>query len=162
MELPARAFSWIAGCRTVTVPVPLVKRGSLAVIVAEPTKPSSAWTTKFAWAWLFGTVITIDGVPGVLVFGDTSTLGLLLLIVIGAPPWADAERKAKAMRPFQVNDDLLGEADPGAIVLHCLPANRGEEITHEVIEGPRSAVFDEAENRLHAQKALVTSLILGG
>jgi ornithine carbamoyltransferase len=73
---------------------------------------------------------------------------------------ADAERKAKAMRPFQVNDDLLGEADPAAIVLHCLPAHRGEEITHEVIEGPRSAVFDEAENRLHAQKALVTSLIL--
>jgi ornithine carbamoyltransferase len=75
---------------------------------------------------------------------------------------ADAERKAKAMRPFQVNDDLLGEADPAAIVLHCLPAHRGEEITHEVIEGPRSAVFDEAENRLHAQKALVTSLILRG
>ncbi|MFN0150693.1 MAG: ornithine carbamoyltransferase [bacterium] len=73
---------------------------------------------------------------------------------------ADAERKAKSMRPFQVNDDLLGEADPGAIVLHCLPAHRGEEITHEVIEGPRSAVFDEAENRLHVQKALVTSLIL--
>jgi len=73
---------------------------------------------------------------------------------------ADAERKAKSMRPYQVNDDLLGEADPGAIVLHCLPAHRGEEITHEVMEGPRSAVFDEAENRLHVQKALVTSLIL--
>lgn len=73
---------------------------------------------------------------------------------------AEAERKAKSMRPYQVNDDLLGEADPGAIVLHCLPAHRGEEITHEVMEGPRSAVFDEAENRLHVQKALVTSLIL--
>ena len=62
-------------------------------------------------------------------------------------------------RPYQINDDLLGHAADGAIVLHCLPAHRGEEITDEVIDGPASVVFDEAENRLHAQKALLTWLL---
>lgn len=72
---------------------------------------------------------------------------------------ADAESKARAMRPFQVNAALLAHAAPGAIVLHCLPAHRGEEITHDVMEGPQSAVFDEAENRLHVQKALLAFLL---
>ena len=54
----------------------------------------------------------------------------------------------------------MARADPKAIVLHCLPAHRGEEITEEVLEGPQSAVFDQAENRLHAQKALL-ELLLG-
>lgn len=61
--------------------------------------------------------------------------------------------------PYQVNAELLAQAAPGAIVLHCLPAHRGEEITDEVLDGPQSAVFDQAENRLHAQKALLTFLI---
>ncbi len=62
-------------------------------------------------------------------------------------------------RPFQVNADLLSIADPDAVVLHCLPAHRGDEITDEVIDGPNSAVWDEAENRLHAQKALLVWLL---
>ncbi|MFI7599793.1 ornithine carbamoyltransferase [Actinoplanes sp. NPDC049681] len=62
-------------------------------------------------------------------------------------------------RPYQVNQDLLAVAAPGAIVLHCLPAHRGEEITDEVMDGPQSAVFDQAENRLHAQKALLAWLL---
>jgi ornithine carbamoyltransferase len=62
-------------------------------------------------------------------------------------------------RPYQVNAELLGRADPDAIVLHCLPAHRGWEITDEVIDGPASAVWQEAENRLHAQKALLTWLM---
>ncbi|MEH0938389.1 ornithine carbamoyltransferase [Micromonospora psammae] len=61
--------------------------------------------------------------------------------------------------PYQVNDALLAHAAEAAIVLHCLPAHRGEEITDEVLDGPRSAVFDQAENRLHAQKALLTFLL---
>ncbi|EUA66145.1 aspartate/ornithine carbamoyltransferase, Asp/Orn binding domain protein [Mycobacterium xenopi 4042] len=66
------------------------------------------------------------------------------------------------LRPFwcyQVNAELLALADPDAIVLHCLPAHRGQEITDEVIDGARSAVWDEAENRLHAQKALLVWLL---
>lgn len=62
-------------------------------------------------------------------------------------------------RPYQVNADLLAAAADGAIVLHCLPAHRGWEITDEVLDGPHSAVWDEAENRLHAQKALLAFLI---
>jgi ornithine carbamoyltransferase len=62
-------------------------------------------------------------------------------------------------RPFQVNTALLNLADPEAIVLHCLPAHRGDEITDEVMDGPRSVVWDEAENRLHAQKALLMWLL---
>ena len=62
-------------------------------------------------------------------------------------------------RPFQVNAALLALADPEAIVLHCLPAYRGKEITAEVLDGPRSVVWDEAENRLHAQKALMVWLL---
>ncbi|MGH3655885.1 MAG: ornithine carbamoyltransferase [Micromonosporaceae bacterium] len=61
--------------------------------------------------------------------------------------------------PYQVKDTLLAAADPDAIVLHCLPAHRGEEITDEVMDGPHSAVFDQAENRLHAQKALLAWLM---
>jgi ornithine carbamoyltransferase len=62
-------------------------------------------------------------------------------------------------RPFQVNARLLGLADPEAVVLHCLPAHRGDEITDEVMDGPASVVWDEAENRLHAQKALLVWLL---
>ena len=61
--------------------------------------------------------------------------------------------------PFQINAELLARADSEAVVLHCLPAHRGEEITDEVIDGPHSAVWDEAENRLHAQKALLVWLL---
>ncbi|BCB74328.1 ornithine carbamoyltransferase [Phytohabitans flavus] len=61
--------------------------------------------------------------------------------------------------PYQINKDLLAVAAPDAVVLHCLPAHRGEEITDDVLDGPQSAVFDQAENRLHAQKALLTWLL---
>jgi ornithine carbamoyltransferase len=58
-----------------------------------------------------------------------------------------------------VDRSLVAAADPSAVVLHCLPAHRGEEIAEDVLEGPRSAVFDQAENRLHAQKALLELLL---
>jgi ornithine carbamoyltransferase len=69
-----------------------------------------------------------------------------------------AERMA-AFRGFQVDGEVMAAADPDAIFLHCLPAHRGEEVTEEVFEGPRSRVFDEAENRLHVQKAIMTELM---
>ncbi|MEO3747545.1 ornithine carbamoyltransferase [Plantactinospora sp. B5E13] len=71
----------------------------------------------------------------------------------------DGRDRVTAFQPYQVNKTLLAAARPEAIVLHCLPAHRGEEITDEVLDGPRSAVFDEAENRLHAQKALLAWLL---
>ena len=68
---------------------------------------------------------------------------------------AHAAEKLAAMAPYQVTPALMGEADAGGLFLHCLPAHRGEEMTADVIDGPRSAVWDEAENRLHAQKAVL-------
>jgi ornithine carbamoyltransferase len=72
---------------------------------------------------------------------------------------SDGLDRTAPFRPFQVNSALLARAAPDAIVLHCLPAHRGDEITDEVLDGPASAVWDEAENRLHAQKALLTWLL---
>jgi ornithine carbamoyltransferase len=72
---------------------------------------------------------------------------------------ADGKDRLTPFWPYQVNAALLGKAAPGAIVLHCLPAHRGEEITDDVLDGEQSAVFDQAENRLHAQKALLAWLI---
>jgi ornithine carbamoyltransferase len=72
---------------------------------------------------------------------------------------ADGLDRKGPFRPFQINEELLGHAAVDVTVLHCLPAHRGDEITDEVIDGPHSAVWDEAENRLHAQKALLVWLL---
>jgi ornithine carbamoyltransferase len=72
---------------------------------------------------------------------------------------AEAERRRRDLAPYQVNDELLASASQRAIALHCLPAHPGEEITAEVLYGERSAVWDQAENRLHAQKALLERLL---
>ena len=68
-------------------------------------------------------------------------------------------QRVKLFRPYQVNAALLRQARPEAVVLHCLPAHRGEEIADEVLDGPQAIVFDQAENRLHAQKALLAMIL---
>jgi ornithine carbamoyltransferase len=72
---------------------------------------------------------------------------------------AEAEIRRKIFPPYQVNEELLALADSGVVVLHCLPAHRGEEITDAVADGPRSLIFQQAENRLHAQKAILLNLL---
>ncbi|WP_456366328.1 ornithine carbamoyltransferase [Thermococcus sp.] len=74
---------------------------------------------------------------------------------------AEAEQRRKIFKPFQVNKELVKHAKPDYIFMHCLPAHRGEEVTDDVVDSPNSVVFDEAENRLHAQKA-VMALVMGG
>jgi ornithine carbamoyltransferase len=86
--------------------------------------------------------------------------------VVNTDVWASmgqeeeaAERK-EVFQPYQVNAALMAQAAADAIVLHCLPAHRGEEITDDMLDGPRSAVWDQAENRLHFQKALLEWLLI--
>ena len=74
---------------------------------------------------------------------------------------AETERRQAVFGPFQVNTKLMQYASADALFMHCLPAHRGEEVTESVLEGPQSVVWDEAENRLHVQKALMEYLILG-
>jgi ornithine carbamoyltransferase len=71
----------------------------------------------------------------------------------------EAEEKKKRFRAYQINPKLLSCAKKDVIVLHCLPAHRGEEITDEVMDGPRSVAFEQAENRMHTQKALLEMLL---
>ncbi|HKY93818.1 MAG TPA: ornithine carbamoyltransferase [Kiloniellales bacterium] len=68
----------------------------------------------------------------------------------------DSERRAKLLTPYQVNAKVMAQADPAAVFLHCLPAYRGKEVSAEVMDGPQSVVWDEAENRLHVQKGILT------
>jgi ornithine carbamoyltransferase len=85
--------------------------------------------------------------------------------VIYTDVWISAGQEEQATRRrrdfvgFQVNDELLAEAAEEAIVMHCLPAHRGEEITDEVLDGPHSVVLDQAENRLHTQRALLSLML---
>ena len=72
---------------------------------------------------------------------------------------AETERRMKAFQGYQVTADMMQRAKPDALFMHCLPAHRGEEVSAEVIDGPQSVVFDEAENRLHAQKAVLATLL---
>jgi len=85
--------------------------------------------------------------------------------VVYTDTWASMGQEAEAyarkavFRPYQVNAELFAKAKPDALFMHCLPAHRGEEVTDEVIDSPNSVVFDEAENRLHAQKAIMLEMM---
>ena len=100
--------------------------------------------------------ITISSAPNEIVAGADA---------VYTDVWAsmgqehEAARRRPAFQPYQVNAALMGQARPGALAMHCLPAHRGEEITADVIDGPSSVVFDQAENRLHVQKALILTLL---
>jgi len=102
----------------------------------------------------FDVTVTADPIAGVagadVVYTDTWT---------SMGQEAEAEERRKVFPPFQVNNDLLSHAAEHAIVMHCLPAHRGEEITDEVADGPQSRLFPQAENRLHAQKAILVHLL---
>ncbi len=103
------------------------------------------------WARTNGADITVTSSAEVAVNGATCVV---------TDAWvsmhdADATNRHNLLKPFQVNGALMKRAAPDAIFMHCLPAHRGEEVTAEVMDGPQSVVFDEAENRLHAQKAIL-------
>ncbi len=107
----------------------------------------------------------LGGQPVEIILSDTPEDAVKDAQIIYTDVWASMGQEDEAadriplFQPFQVNDRLMTLADKSAIVLHCLPAHRGEEITAEVIEGRQSRVWDQAENRLHVQKALLASIL---
>jgi len=114
------------------------------------------WQAALAFATQTGAVLTLTHDPAE---------GVAEADAVYTDVWAsmgqeeETAERAVVFAPFQVNADLMARAKPDALVMHCLPAHRGEEISADVLDGPRSVVFDQAENRLHAQKA-VLSLVL--
>jgi ornithine carbamoyltransferase len=107
-----------------------------------------------------------DAAGGRLVFADDPREAVDGAAAVYTDAWtsmgqeAEAEERRDAFARYQVNRDLLAVA-PEALVMHCLPAHRGEEITSDVMDGPRSIIFEQSENRLHAQKALLVELLAG-
>lgn len=128
------------------------------VCIASPEgyTPDPAIVAKAEVLAIHGAQVTITQDPEAAVQGAQ---------VLYTDVWASmgqedlADQRLPIFQPYQVNDALLSQASPEAIVLHCLPAHRGEEITHDVIEGTASRVWDQAENRMHAQKALLASIL---
>jgi len=120
----------------------------------QPAPEVTAWT-RDAGAKT-GSTLLITADPAEAVAGAD---------VVYTDTWASMGQEAEAyarkavFRPYQVNADLFGRAKADAIFMHCLPAHRGDEVTDEVIDSPRSVVFDEAENRLHAQKAIMLEMM---
>lgn len=120
----------------------------------EPKKSIIELAMKFAEAT--GAIIEVTNDP----FEAASEADAVYTDVWTSMGWeAEQQEREKAFQQFQVNSKLMAHAKKDAIFLHCLPAHRGEEVTAEVIDGPQSVVFDEAENRLHAQKAVLAALI---
>ncbi|MEU6750360.1 ornithine carbamoyltransferase [Spirillospora sp. NPDC046719] len=140
------AHSYLLGCATAGMHVRVAAPASLPpdpAVVARATEIAAATG---------GSVTVTDDAARAAAGAD----------VLATDTWVSMGEEGKdtsLYEPYQVNEDLLALADPEAIVLHCLPAYRGKEITAGVIDGPRSRVWDEAENRLHAQKALLTWLL---
>lgn len=133
-------------------------QSGMNVRVATPPKfqPNDEIVAQARQMAAGGTEVTITEDPVAAVTGSH---------VVYTDVWASMGQEASAgdrlpvFQPYQVNKELLAKADREAIVLHCLPAHRGEEITDEVMEGSQSRIWDQAENRLHAQKALLASIL---
>ena len=131
---------------------------SIAVATPEGYGPSAAVVQRARGIAMDGASVIVTNDPGEGV-ADADAVYTDVWTSMGQEV-EYAERK-KIFSRYQVNDTLMARAKPNAVFLHCLPAHRGEEVTDEVIESPASVVFTQAENRLHAQKALLLVLVGG-
>ncbi|EZP73247.1 Ornithine carbamoyltransferase [Sphingomonas paucimobilis] len=151
LALPGSQWAWLGDGNNVLHSIieaaGLLKFG-VRVAVPEGYEPDSAFAGR---AQAAGATITLTRDPVAAVAGAD---------VVVTDTWismgqAHADEKLKAMMPYQVTSALMAHAKPGARFLHCLPAHRGEEVVPEVIDGPQSLIWDEAENRIHAQKSVL-------
>ena len=153
--------------------------GLTIVYLGDGNNVANSWinaSTRFSFNLRIGTSPDTKPDQGILQKAQDSGLSQITVTfdpkeaikdadVVYTDVWASmgqkdlSEQRRKLLKDFQVNDDLLKQAKSDCIVMHCLPANRGEEITDEVMDGPHSVVFDQAENRLHAQKAIMVKLL---
>ena len=124
---------------------------SLAVPPGYEPEPRVLETAR-AWG---GRITVTDDVP--MAARDADAIYTDVWTSMGQE--AERERRLEAFSRYQVNDRVMSFAKPGAVVMHCLPAHRGEEITDAVLDGPRSVVLDQSENRLHVQKAVLLRLL---
>ena len=114
------------------------------------------WQTALGFASATGAVLTLTHDPAE---GVSEADAVYTDVWASMGQEAETAERAQIFAPFQVNAALMGHAKPDALVMHCLPAHRGEEITADVLDGPNSVVFDQAENRLHAQKAILALVL---
>ena len=127
---------------------------SLNVATPKGSEPQAKFVE---WARANGATVRLDRDPRKMVKGADC-------VVTDAWVSMNQEHRARGhnvFKPYQVNAELMALAAPDALFMHCLPAHRGEEVAAEVIDGPQSVVWDEAENRMHVQKALIEYLLLG-
>jgi ornithine carbamoyltransferase len=149
--IQGRTIAWIGDANNVATSwVHAAARFGFTLKIASP--PDFAPTPDLlAWAKEEGVVIEVGNDP----FAAARGADCVVTDVWVSMGDNDASRRETAFRPFQVDGRLMAAAAKDAIFMHCLPAHRGDEVTEQVIDGPQSAVWDEAENRLHVQKAIL-------
>jgi ornithine carbamoyltransferase len=149
--IAGRTVAWIGDCNNVCASwIHAAARFDFALRVASPAELAPRAALR-KWAENSGAKIA---------FTEDPERAVVAADCVVTDTWVSMGDKEGAKRhallkPYQVNGALMARAKPDAIFMHCLPAHRGEEVTDEVIDGPRSVVFDEAENRLHVQKAIL-------
>jgi ornithine carbamoyltransferase len=149
--IAGRTIAWVGDCNNVLASwVHAAARLGFTLRIATPRELAPG-QKLLAWAQDNGAAITTGHDPRAAVEGADCVI---------TDSWvsmgdSDRERRLELLCSYQINADLMKLAGRDAIFLHCLPAHRGEEVTDEIIDGPQSAVYDEAENRLHAQKGVL-------
>ncbi len=156
LDLRRLRLAWIGDGNNVSHSLILLAGllGTEMTVAVPPGFEPDARVLETARAW-GGRVTVTDDVPGAARGADA----IYTDVWISMGQEAERDRRLEAFSRYQVNERVVGFAKPGAVVMHCLPAHRGEEITDAVLDGPQSVVLDQSENRLHVQKAVLLRLL---
>jgi len=149
--IKGRTIAWIGDANNVATSwVHAASRFGFTLRIAAPADFAPA-PELLAWAWTEGADVEVSE-DAISAARGADCVVTDVWVSMGDN---DEQKRKGALRPFQVDESLMGAAKGDAIFMHCLPAHRGDEVTGAVIDGPQSAVWDEAENRLHVQKAIL-------